>query len=414
VSQRGSYLAQNPTKDHFKCSGKRSFISPEFRQWSLRDLLGRQIALFGRDNSMSSGRCANSGFYKLLFLLFLIIFKSSCVSTQQDLLYLNDQVAALNSRLNKLEESQSQQLSIEIEAQLRSIRNTQAELVAENQKIRGEIRYLSGRIEENTHKIEQNIERGIVEGGTGKGSLSQLETEVDYILAYLDLEIPQRLEDRYMKKEGLGDKAVRDETTSDKEGAIDSEIQLYKSILKACKLAQYERALFGFRDFLKKYPNSDFADDAWFWTGVCHMALEHYEQAIITYQELINKYPNGDKVPGAMLRQAISFQEIGDHTASRIVLKKIVKQYQNSSEAKIATEKLKTQLTKSGFLSASSQNSTSGVNAYYHIVRRGDSLYGVAQKYDVTVKNLRRLNNLTNGQFIYPGQKLLVKPEATN
>jgi LysM repeat protein len=48
------------------------------------------------------------------------------------------------------------------------------------------------------------------------------------------------------------------------------------------------------------------------------------------------------------------------------------------------------------------------VKAGYRAVHRGDSLYGIAQEYGLTVEELRRLNNLTKGQVIYPGQKLLV------
>ena len=45
---------------------------------------------------------------------------------------------------------------------------------------------------------------------------------------------------------------------------------------------------------------------------------------------------------------------------------------------------------------------------YYYRVHRGDSLYGIAQEFGLTVEELRRLNNLTKGHVIYPGQKLLV------
>ena len=47
--------------------------------------------------------------------------------------------------------------------------------------------------------------------------------------------------------------------------------------------------------------------------------------------------------------------------------------------------------------------------AGYYRVERGDSLYGIAQKYGLTVEKLRRLNNLNKGEVIYPGQRLLVK-----
>jgi len=49
--------------------------------------------------------------------------------------------------------------------------------------------------------------------------------------------------------------------------------------------------------------------------------------------------------------------------------------------------------------------------AGYYRVERGDSLYGIAKKYGLTVEELRQLNNLTKGQVIYPGQNLLVNPK---
>ena len=53
------------------------------------------------------------------------------------------------------------------------------------------------------------------------------------------------------------------------------------------------------------------------------------------------------------------------------------------------------------------QPATQGKPGYY-LVRRGDSLYGIAKEYVLTVEELRRLNNLNKDQIIYPGQKLLV------
>jgi LysM repeat protein len=46
----------------------------------------------------------------------------------------------------------------------------------------------------------------------------------------------------------------------------------------------------------------------------------------------------------------------------------------------------------------------------YHEVRQGDTLYGIAQEYGLSVPELMKLNNLTKTQAIYPGQKLLVTP----
>ena len=48
----------------------------------------------------------------------------------------------------------------------------------------------------------------------------------------------------------------------------------------------------------------------------------------------------------------------------------------------------------------------------YHEVRSGETLYRIARQYGITVAELCRLNNMTPGQIIHPGQKLLVAPEG--
>jgi len=46
----------------------------------------------------------------------------------------------------------------------------------------------------------------------------------------------------------------------------------------------------------------------------------------------------------------------------------------------------------------------------YHKVRPGETIYGIAKKYAISVDKLCRYNNLTKNQVISPGQKLWVAP----
>lgn len=48
-------------------------------------------------------------------------------------------------------------------------------------------------------------------------------------------------------------------------------------------------------------------------------------------------------------------------------------------------------------------------NSYYNVVK-GDTLYGIASKYGITVEELKELNNLTNNMLSI-GQQLLVVPD---
>ena len=65
---------------------------------------------------------------------------------------------------------------------------------------------------------------------------------------------------------------------------------------------------------------------------------------------------------------------------------------------------------------ARSKNKTSkstgkkAVQARSHKVRSGDTLYDIARRYGVTVKQLKQWNKLSSSGRIYPGQKLKVGP----
>lgn len=47
-----------------------------------------------------------------------------------------------------------------------------------------------------------------------------------------------------------------------------------------------------------------------------------------------------------------------------------------------------------------------------YVVYPGDTLYSIAQRTGVTVDQIVRLNNLLNPNYLYPGQRLLLPPEA--
>lgn len=302
---------------------------------------------------------SSSTVYKTLFFALGLLFGagllfSSCVTvaTDQDIMSLNDQVVLLNNRLNavqdsmakreaslsvsmtKREASLTKELSEDWDARLKAIRGNLAEVMAETERIKEDLGALSGKVEENTHLAKHMIERDTTQEDMMRAGVADLKTKVEEleksikdVKAYLGL-VP-----------GFAQKGVK--TDEGKTLApISPENARYEASLAAYKGGKLEEALDGFRDFIKAYPQSDLADNAQFWIGECHMALNQYEQAILAYQEVIKRYPKGNKVPSAMLRQALAFQAIKDNTSAKLLLKKIIKNYPDSNEASIAKTKL--------------------------------------------------------------------------
>lgn len=285
--------------------------------------------------SSSNNKITKFGFFILSILLF-----SSC-GANKDILYLNDQIIGLSSRVNKLQKTMDKKMSGEFDSKLEAIRTRQAETGAEIDKLKGQIVDLSGRVEDNRQIVKRTFERDTTDQDDMKTKLVDIAKRVG------ELESKVKQLSEYLHLERSGDLKRKPGASSQQPPVVlgkplSSEDKLYNSSLATYQRERYEDAIAGFKSFLKKYPKSGLADNAQFWIGQSYMALKQYKQAILEYQEVIKKYPKGNKVPNAMLRQAMAFYEIKDKMSSKLLLKKTIKKYPNSSEAKIAKSKLKT------------------------------------------------------------------------
>ena len=234
-----------------------------------------------------------------------------------------------------------------INSKLESIQDGQAENVAEMAIIRTRMRTLIGHAEENVNLVNRTVERNTAEQDEIKKNLStllarfkKLEASVQHLNSRLDPEsggpearkgtaTPPRKKEAYKPPLPVVEKEP-----------VSPDKKLYALALKLHRDGKYEEAIEGFNNFIEKFPKSDLADNAQFWTGKSYMALKQYEQAILAYQDVIKKYPKGNKVIDAILFQAQAFYEIKDKATSKILLKKIIKKYPNSPEAKIAKKRL--------------------------------------------------------------------------
>lgn len=67
----------------------------------------------------------------------------------------------------------------------------------------------------------------------------------------------------------------------------------------------------------------------------------------------------------------------------------------------------------SGILLSSSSNPTPSPGGSYYIVQSGDTLSGIAAKYNTTYQVLAQLNGISNPNLIYPGQKIMLPGEGS-
>ena len=57
----------------------------------------------------------------------------------------------------------------------------------------------------------------------------------------------------------------------------------------------------------------------------------------------------------------------------------------------------------------SGASTANNCSAVYYTVQKGDTLWGIAQKYGTTYQEIARLSGIANPNLIYPGQRVRVK-----
>ena len=101
-------------------------------------------------------------------------------------------------------------------------------------------------------------------------------------------------------------------------------------------------ALQGFRDFVRKSPKAELADNAQYGVGECFFAQSQFDSAAVEYQRVVDDYPQGDKVAAAMYKLGLSQEKLRRTSEAKKTFEDLVRKYPLSGEAQLARERLGT------------------------------------------------------------------------
>ena len=102
----------------------------------------------------------------------------------------------------------------------------------------------------------------------------------------------------------------------------------------------YPQAVSGFQEFLRRYPESDLADNAQYWIAESAFAQGDFETAAGRYQELIEKYPKADRLPAALLKRGLCLILLNRKPEGVVVLQHLIEAHPSSEEARLARVRL--------------------------------------------------------------------------
>ena len=124
-------------------------------------------------------------------------------------------------------------------------------------------------------------------------------------------------------------------------GVVVDPEELYQTAYTDFARGNYELAILGFQDYVKRFPDTDLADNAQYWIGECHYSLERYPQAVAAFGEVEGRYAQADKVPDALLKKGYSLIEMNQMEQGIRELQRLISTYPRSNAARIARQRLR-------------------------------------------------------------------------
>lgn len=116
--------------------------------------------------------------------------------------------------------------------------------------------------------------------------------------------------------------------------------QLYEQATQDLTQGRYAMALGGFRDYVRRFADTDLADNAQYGVGESFFALAAFDSASVEYQRVPDAWPKGDKVPAALYKLGLSREKLGDSAGAKRAFDDLIKRFPNSGEAQLARERV--------------------------------------------------------------------------
>jgi tol-pal system protein YbgF len=120
------------------------------------------------------------------------------------------------------------------------------------------------------------------------------------------------------------------------------ELVAYRAAYTEWREGRHQACIEKFASFLKKYPDSSYADDAAYWMADCHFQQGEFKSAVMRFDDVVNNYPTGNKAPEALYRQGESLLRLGPgfQGAAKRAFERVVEEYPDSARAAEAEKQI--------------------------------------------------------------------------
>ena len=214
-----------------------------------------------------------------------------------------------------------------------------AELFSRLDSLQRELQQLQGKLEEQGHQIE-TLQR------SQKESQQALERRIEQIeqrtttVPPSDTTPPPAAPEAAQQSPDSSPPPAESPELQPAASDAGNEAAAYSQAFDLLKKGRYDKAITGFKDFLKRYPDGANAANAQYWLGETYYVTRKFKEAHQAFQTLLERYPSSPKQPDARLKIGFIYYEQSEWVKARKALSEVVSRYPGTAASKLAQARL--------------------------------------------------------------------------
>jgi len=273
--------------------------------------------------------------------IFLLVLPALACTSEQDIAILHRQVNDVQREVQQIKaqsvDKQSlQPMETRLREQLQTANQANAELSTRISRLEEEVEALRSALEVANHRVD-----GLSQQVAGVHTAPPAVIPPVTAAPGTEGGAPGETAAKESQEGGAQGAASENPPAAQPAALPDNPDQLYRSAYQDYMRGNYQLAIQGFSEYIKRYPKTNLTDNAQYWIGECYDALGQEDEALKAFSTVLDRYPTSDKGAAAQLKKGYVYLKKGDQGQGVVNLQYVVYEHPGTPEADLAREKLR-------------------------------------------------------------------------
>jgi tol-pal system protein YbgF len=234
------------------------------------------------------------------------------------------------------------------------VQQLQEQMTAMKQSFDERMGVMKNLVEQNTdasnkttaaiNTLQQTLQK---QQGDSAGKVDQLSGQIQSLNDTLDelkvrlAKVSKQLEDMQSSQQSIAAQQQAQQAQAQAQAQAPPPDILYANALRDYNGGKNDIAAQEFSDYVKFYPNTDLAGNAYFYIAELQFRAGNYKEAVANYDQVLQNFPSGNKAASAQLKKGFALIEMGQKDDGVQELRHLIQRYPKTNEAIQAKERLR-------------------------------------------------------------------------